>query len=216
MRSILLALVLAATLAASALAGAATPPAPFSSGATWTYRVLRTEPGGGRVVTTRTLTYKGLATYRGRSYHVVESREALGKGVSQNLLTWNGSVFRQAALVVTEGATKTEIVFDKPYATTGVSESLAGRTEIYQNGELAGRGGWSNVVSRGKTQRITVPAGTFTATRWEGALILGNLKTVYTIYAVGHVEVRSDVELFDKGVRTASLIVELTRGPVGR
>lgn len=217
MRSILMALLLAAILAAGAAAGAATPatPAmPFKSGTVWTYRVIRTEPAGGRTVETRTMTYKGMATYRGKSYHVFETRDSLGKGLERDMAIWTGSMFRQAATVVMEGKSTTEIVFDKPYATTGASEALAGRTDVYQNGELTGRGGWSNVVSKGKTAKVTVPAGTFTATRWEGTLILGNLKQVYTMYAVGPVEVRADMEVFNKGVRQASIVIELTKGPV--
>lgn len=219
MRSILMALLLAAILAATAAAGAATPatPAmPFKSGTVWTYRVLKTESAGGRTVATRTTTYKGMATYRGQSYHVFETRDSLGKGVERDMVTWTGTMFRQAATVVMEGKNTTETVFDKPYATSGASEALSGRTDVYQNGELTGRIGWSNVVSKGKTQKVTVPAGTFTATRWEGALVRGNLKQVYTMYAVGPVEVRTDMEVFDKGVRQASIVIELTKGPVGK
>lgn len=219
MRSILMALVLAATLAAAAFAGAAqpaSPAAPYTSGTAWTYRVLTSEPGGSRTVETRTITYTGMATYRGQRYHVFETRGSLGKAAERNYTIWTGTTFRNAVSVVTQGANTLEIVFDKPYATTGVTESLAGRTEIYQNGEMTGRGGWSNVVSRGQTERVTVPAGTFSTQRWEGALVLGNLKQVYTAYAVGHVEVRIDMEVFDKGVRTASIIIELTKGAVGK
>ena len=219
MRSILMALVLAATLAAAAFAGAAQPAAPampFKSGTVWTYRVLKTVPGGSRTVETRTMTYTGMATYRGQKYHVFETRDSLGKGVERDMAIWTGSTFRHAASIVLEGGKTIEIVFDKPYATTGASESLAGRTEIYQDGELSGRGGWSNVVSRGQAAKVTVPAGTFSTTRWEGTLVLGNLKQVYTMYAVGPVEVRVDMEVFSKGVRQASIIIELTKGPIAK
>lgn len=219
MRSILMALVLAATVAATAFAGAAQPASPampFKSGTVWTYRLLKTVPGGTRTVETRTMTYTGMATYRGQKYHVFETRDSLGKGVERDMALWTGSTFRHAASIVMQGGTTVEIVFDKPYATTGATEALAGRTEIYQNGDLSGRGGWSNVVSRGKAAKISVPAGTFNTTRWEGTLILGNLKQVYTMYAVGPVEVRVDMEVFNKGVRQASIVIELTKGPTGK
>ncbi|HXF83498.1 MAG TPA: hypothetical protein VNN19_12180 [bacterium] len=197
-------------------APSATPSAPYTSGTVWTYRVLKTDPAGNRALETRTVTYSGVATYRGQPYHVFETRSSLAGPQGRSMTIWTGTVFRTAVSILTQGGNTVEIVFDRPYATVGVSEALAGRTEIYRNGEPAGRGGWSNVVSRGKTVKVTVPAGTFTATRYEGALIVGNVKQVYTMYAVGAVEVRADVETFDRGVRQSSSISELTRGPVGK
>jgi len=217
MGPLLLALVAAVSLAAAGWAEAAAPaPVPFKPGTVWTYRVLRSTPQGDRTVTTRTVTYRGPTTFQGKSYHLFETRDSLGKGMERHLTIWTGAYFRVAVAALVEGGTTTEIVFDKPYAQTGVDEALAGRTEIYTNGEVTGRGGWSNVVSRGKTLTVTVPAGTFTVTRWDGTLILRNLKQVYTMFAVGPVEVRADIEVFDKGVRQASVVFELQKGPVGK
>jgi hypothetical protein len=216
LRALVLLVVVLAAAGRIAAAPSAAPSAPYASGTVWTYRVLKTDPAGNRTVETRTVTYTGVATYRGQPYHVFETRSSLAGPQGRSLTIWTGAVFRTAAVIRPEGGATVEIVFDRPYATSGVSEALAGRTEIYRNGEAAGRGGWSNVVSRGKTVQVTVPAGAFTATRYEGALILGNVKQVYTMYAVGPVEVRADVETFERGVRQSSSIAELTRGPVGK
>ncbi|MDQ7844448.1 MAG: hypothetical protein QN141_08605 [Armatimonadota bacterium] len=215
MRFMLAALALVAALAATGPARAAAPaPVPFKPGTVWTYRVLRATPQGSRTVTTRTVTYRGPTTFQGKSYHLFETRESLAKEVERHLTLWTGKYFRVAVAASSDGRSTTETVFDKPYAQTGVDEALAGRAEIYTNGEVTGRSGWSNVVSRGKTLKVTVPAGTFTATRWDGTLILGNLKQIYTLFAVGTVEVRADVDVFNKGVRQATVVVELQSGPV--
>jgi len=215
MRSILTALAVAVALPAAGPVHAAAPaPVPFKPGTVWTYRLLRSTPQGDRAATTRTVTYRGTATFQGRSYHVFERRESLGKGVERHLTLWTGQYFRVAVAAVSDGRSVTETVFDRPFAQVGVDEALAGRAEIYTNGEVTGRAGWSNVVSRGRTLKVTVPAGTFPATRWDGTLIVGNLKQIYTLFAVGPVEVRADIDLFSQGVRQATLVAELQRGPV--
>jgi len=217
MRTFLVGLVLAGTLLAGGWADAAAPaPVPFKPGTVWTYRVLRSTVQGDRTVTTRTITYRGLTTFQGKSYHLFETRDSLSKATERHLAIWTGSYFRVAAIAVVEGGTTSEIVFDRPYAQTGADEALAGRTEIYKDGELTGRGGWSNVVSRGRTLKVTVPAGTFTVTRWDGTLVLDNLKQVYTLFAVGMVEVRADIDIFLRGARQASVVIELQKGPVGK
>lgn len=214
MRYILVAIVLVGTMLAAGLAEAAAPaPVPFKAGSSWTYRVHTKPAQGVAKAEMRTITYRGEMKVRGRAYHAFETRTGMAT-LERDLMIWTGTAFRQAVVVLVDGAKTTEIVFDKPYATSGVSESLAGRTQIYEEGEPTGRGAWSNSVSRTGEVKLTVPAGAFTATRWEGTLILGHIKQVYTMYTVGLVEVRGDIDIFVRGQYQSTVVHELQKGPV--
>lgn len=84
--------------------------------------------------------YKGLATYRGASYHLVEYALTLAPGtVERQFLVWDKGFFRQAAALVTEGSEVVEIVFDRPIALGGVQESRAGAPRSTRTGLCRGR-----------------------------------------------------------------------------
>ena len=195
-------------------AGALTPPPAFKAGVAWVYRHTSTEDGQTKTGTS-TMVYKGLATYRGASYHLVEFTLTLAPGsVERQFLVWDRGYFRQAAVVLTDGSEVVEIVFDRPVALGGVQETRNGGAEIYQNGALQGTAPWSSAVLNKGTARITVPAGSFSATRWEGTYTLGQIRQTFTVYMVGAQEVRADIEVFVGGTLSEKERFELLRGPV--
>jgi len=214
MRYILVAVVLVGTILAAGLAEAAAPaPVPFKAGSSWTYRVHTKPAQGVAKAEMRTITYRGEMKFRGRAYHAFETRTGMAT-LERDLMIWTGTAFRRAVVVRMDGAKTMETVYDKPYATSGVAENLAGRTQNFEEGEATGRGAWSNSVSRSTDVKLTTPAGAFTATRWEGTFILGHVKQIYTIYTVGPVEVRADYDIFVKGQYQSTVVHELQKGPV--
>ncbi|MGH2437833.1 MAG: hypothetical protein ACRDFA_12690 [bacterium] len=214
MRYLLVAVVLIGTMLAAGLAEAAAPaPVPFKPGSSWTYRVHTKPAQGVAKAEMRTITYKGEMKVRGRAYHAFEIRTGMAT-LERELMVWTGTAFRRAIVMRIDGAKTMETVYDKPYATSGVAENLAGRTQDYVEGEATGRGAWSNSVSRSSDVKVTTPAGAFTTTRWEGTYILGNVKQIYTIYTVGPLQVRADYDIFVKGQYQSTVVHELQKGPV--
>lgn len=134
--------------------------------------------------------------------------------IERELMTWTGTAFRRAIVMRIDGAKTSETVWDKPYATYGVAENLAGRTTDMVEGEATGRGAWSNSVSREGDSRITTPAGAFNTNRWVGTYILGNTKHIYTNFTVGALVIRTDTDIFFKGVYQSTVVYELQKGPV--
>jgi len=190
------------------------PPLPFRTGAEWVYRHTSME-GGQTKTGTSTMIYKGLATYRGVSFHLVEYSLTLDPGtLERQFLLWDRGYFRQAAAVVTDGTDTVEIVFDRPIALGGVQESRSGGAQVYQNGTLQGTAPWTTTVLNKGTVRITVPAGSFSTTRWEGTYTLGQLRQTFTVYMVGAHEVRAEVDIFVGGTLSKKERFELMRGPV--
>lgn len=190
------------------------PPPPFRAGAEWVYRHTAAEDGQTKHGTS-TMTYKGLATYRGASYHLVEYSLTLVPGtVERQFLVWDRGYFRQAAALLTDGNETLEIVFDRPIALGGVQETRNGGAQIYQNGALQGTAPWKTAVVNRGTARITVPAGTFSTTRWEGTYTLGELRQVFTVYMVGAHEVRAGIDVFVGGALTKKDRLDLMRGPI--
>jgi len=213
--AVVAALLALATGSDRAGAGAAPPlPPPFRTGAEWVYRHASTENGQTQSGTS-TMIYKGLATYRGASYHVVEYSDSLDPGtLERQFLVWDRGYFRQAAALVTDGTDTLEIVFDRPIALGGVQETRRGSAEVYQNGALQGTAPWATMVVNKGTARITVPAGSFSTTRWEGTYTLGQLRQTFTAHMVGAHEVRVDVDIFISGTLSKKDRYELLRGSV--
>ncbi len=190
------------------------PPAAFRTGAEWVYRHTSTEDGQTKNGTS-TMIYRGLATYRGASYHLVEYSLTLDPGtVERQFLVWDRGYFRQAAAVVSDGNEVVEIVFDRPIALGGAPETRNGGAQIYQNGVLQGTAPWSTAVVHKGTARITVPAGSFSTTRWEGTYTLGQLRQAFTVYMVGAHEVRADIDIFVGGTLSKKDRFELMRGRI--
>ncbi|MGH2452258.1 MAG: hypothetical protein ACRDF5_00620 [bacterium] len=112
--------------------------AALPAGAEWVYRHTSIEGGQTRTGTS-TMIYKGLATYRGVSFHLVEYSLTLDPGtLERQFLLWDRGYFRQAAAVVTDGTDTVEIVFDQPIALGGVQESRSGGS-AGRSGHLRGR-----------------------------------------------------------------------------
>jgi hypothetical protein len=213
MRRFMFVLVLMSTLVVAGLAQAA-PVVPFKPGTTWIYRSTKTPAQGRATAETLTVAYKGQTTYRGKTYHEFESRSSTSRVVERSIQVWAGGHFRQAAMVRVDGRKTTETVFDKPYPISGATQTAAGSSQIYENGAPLSRGAWSIAVSRDGSGKVTVPAGTFTADKWNGTLVLGDVKHVYVVYGVGPLEVRSDFDIFMKGQFNSRLVRELQQGSV--
>lgn len=191
------------------------PVMPFKEGDTWVYRVTQTagaQPG----TSTLTVTYRGLTDYRGVASHYTDAYSSSSPGaVERDILTWTGRYFRQGATILYENSQRVlEIVFDRPYAFSGVQEELSGTTEIYERGQFTGRGLWAIEVVWQGSSRVTVPAGTFTAEKWMGSLRIGRLGQDYTVYTVGALEIRADVDVRRDGELTDRMRLELEKGPV--
>jgi hypothetical protein len=191
------------------------PPVPFKAGDTWVYRVTQT--AGSRLGTnTLTMRYLGKRDYRGTLYHFSDSHSSSSPGVvERDILTWSGLYFRQRATILYENSQQTlEIVFDRPYAFSGIPEELSGTIEIYERSQYAGKGSWAIEVVWGGTVKVTVPAGTFTAEKWKGTLRIGRLKKDYTVYTVGPLEIKTDIDVLKGGELMDRTRTELVKGPI--
>jgi hypothetical protein len=191
------------------------PAVPFKAGDTWVYRVTETA-GAQPETSTLTVTYRGLVDYRGTAHHYADAYSSSSpEVVERDLLTWTGRYFRQRATILYENSQRVlEIVFDRPYAFSGIQEELSGTTEIYERGQFVGRGLWTIEVVWQGSSKVTVPAGTFTAEKWMGSLRIGRLGQDYTVYTVGALEIRADVDVRRDGELTDRMRLELEKGPV--
>lgn len=191
------------------------PAVPFRPGDTWIYRVTETA-GAGLGTSTITVSYRGQGDYRGAPYYYADSYSSSSPGVvERDILTWTGQFFRQRATILYENSQQVlEIVFDQPFAFSGVHEKLSGTTEIFERGQFTGRGLWAiDVVLQG-TSKVTVPAGTFIAQKWKGTLKIGRLGKDYTVYTVGALEIRADIDVRRDGELMDKMRLELETGPI--
>ncbi len=189
-----------------------TPPiAPFPApvGATWTYKVTQTPPGGLPITSTLTLVYKGVTTYRGSSYHLFEDTNSSSPGFTERIFTvWDGSLARIKAELSTDGINTIEFVFDKTWVLNQAAESQSGMVQRYVNGILLDSIPWSVSTSNGGTAIVTVPAGTFTTTKWDGTLNVGGAQP-YSSYTSAHTEIKRQ---FTSIVTLSQVLFELTSG----
>lgn len=216
----LVAVLMASSLVAACGAGGVgySPPAafPFSPGTTWTLRHTQTPPGGSPSTGTLTVVYGGTATYRGSTYHYIDGVSTLTPGISErDYFAWTG-VARLAATVLTDATGILEIIFDKTFVLYGAAESQSGTHQVYFNGAFQGTGNWSASSTNAGTFVVTVPAGTFTTTRWNWLLTVGALGTNASTYAAGSavVEVRRDAATTSSGSPSGTYSYELTSGAV--
>lgn len=191
------------------------PAVPFSAGDTWVYRVTQTA-GAPLGTSTITVSYRGQGDYRGSLYYYADSYSSSSPGVvERDILTWTGRFFRQRATILYENSQQVlEIVFDRPFAFSGIQEELSGITEIFERGQFTGRGLWAIDVDWQGTTKVTVPAGTFTAQKWKGTLKIGRLGKDYTVYTVGALEIRADIDVRRDGELMDRMRLELQKGPV--
>lgn len=211
--------VVAALIGALALVPADSGPSlnrpPFSRGAKWTYRDRRPGPSGEIRTGTISITYGGETAYRGRRYAFMDASYSLRPGTGERLyLEWAGTHFRQVANVVTNAQHDVlEVVFDQPFRIR-VQENASGKAQIFENRALKTSLPWSYTSTAQGTMRVTVPAGTFQARRWDAILRLADREMRYRFFTVGHTDVRWETMAFASGGQTGMTSVELLSGPV--
>jgi len=188
---------------------------PFAAGTTWTARHTQTPSGGSTQTGTFTVIYRGTLTYRGATYHAADGASTLTPGLTERThFAWN-PVARTAATVLTDASGTLEIIFSDPFITIGGNESRSGTTQVFFNGAFQGTGNYSVSTASAGTFSVTVPAGTFTTTRWNWNLLIGLLGTNASSYAVGNAsEVRRDATTSQSGTTTGTYFLELITGPV--
>jgi hypothetical protein len=159
--------------------------------------------------------YRGQAAYRGGTYYLAESTDTLQPGyVFRDYLVWTNNIFREYAATAKDPVNNLlEIIFDKTIALTGAQESLSGTDQIFLNGVFQGSGSWSISVSNQGTVTITVPAGTFSTVKWNGDLVLGSLRQIYSAYTAGLSLVRRNANVYATGTFLDADTQELTSGP---
>lgn len=198
----------------SASWGATPAPMPYVPGTTWAYRHTQTakeQTDAG----TFTVVYRGLATYRGASFHHFESYSSLVPGlVERDYAIWTGRYFRQAATAIYKDGNILEIIFDKPYAFTGAQERLSGATQVFENGAFKAQGKWSITVVAQGSGKATVPAGSYSVEVWRGALAIGAVQQSYAVATVGPLEVLAEIDVIVNGTQLHRVRFELQQGPV--
>jgi hypothetical protein len=134
--------------------------------------------------------------------------------VFRDYLVWTNNIFREYAATAKDPVNNLlEIIFDKTIALTGAQESLSGTDQIFLNGVFQGSGSWSISVSNQGTVTITVPAGTFSTVKWNGDLVLGSLRQIYSAYTAGLSLVRRNANVYAAGAFLDADTQELTSGP---
>lgn len=193
----------------------ALPSVPFKAGDAWVYRVTHAA-GSQQGISRMTVIYRGLREYRGAFHHYSDSYSSSSSGiVERDILSWTGLYFRQRATIMYENSQQVlEIVFDQPYAFSGIPEELSGTAEIYERRQLVGRGLWAIGVVWDGTIKVTVPAGAFAAEKWKGTLRIGRLEKDYTVYTVGPLEIKADIDVRRDGELVDRMHLDLEKGPV--
>jgi hypothetical protein len=186
---------------------------PFAAGTAWSYAVTSTKDGQTRTGTS-TETYRGMSKYAGTSYHLVEVRYSIMPGFLQRtFLTWDGSRFRQVAMVESEGQNTAEIVFDKAIP-MGAQDASTGMATVVVNGAQHGQVPWSYTSVSAGRESVRVPAGSFQAQRWDGVLKLGSIESRFTAHIVGITDVRVESSQTLNGAPIVTMVKQLSRGPI--
>jgi hypothetical protein len=198
-----------------AQSGAATARPPFAAGTSWTYRDRRLEPSGTVRSGTMKVIYGGEATYRGKRVSFMDASYALRPGFTERLyLEWGGSHFRQVANVVTDAQRRAlEFVFDRPFRIRA-PETASGTVRIFENGTLRSAVPWSYASIANGSPRVTVPAGSFRATRWDTVLRIGDREMRTSFFTVGHTDVRWESAGYAAGAQTGTTEKALVKGPI--
>ncbi len=202
------------------------PPFPFAAGTRWTYRHTQTPTGGPTSVGTLTLVYGGQASYRGNTYHFVDGTTTLSFFAERTYFTWN-PVITVRATVLTEPLSIRELVYGgSGIVTIGSAQSTSGVAQCFFNGAPFGSNSWSASSTSAGTSTVTVPAGTFTTTRWNWMVTVSTFSscldtsTNASSYAVGNAsEVRRDAAVSSPSedgfsTDTGTYSLELVSGPV--
>jgi hypothetical protein len=162
-----------------------------------------------------TQVYRGLASYRGRTFHYFDTSSTLAPNATErDYAEWDGAHLGQAALVTTDDQHNvTEIIFDKAL-TFGAPADTSGNALVFVNDTQTTTLPWSYKAAPKDAAKVTVPAGTFQATRWEVELQLGPFNTTLTIYSVGIMGIRRDSKEYMNGSLVSTTTMELISGPV--
>lgn len=210
---IVLVVLLTGGTARSAGSPAAGPP--LEPGSVWVYRYTVVPASGPSQTGTLKRTYVGPTTYRGRDVYYTEQTNTVLPGLLQRdyyvrvdgHLREIGQEFRNAQ------NSAVEILFDKSLP-TDVPGSVSGQATVYQSGGNHADVAWSVVLANRGPVKVTVPAGTFQATKWETRFRLGKLESVETSDSVGLVDVRVESRQTTAGGGRISVHRELVSGPV--
>jgi len=199
-----------------------TPPAfPFPAGTIWTYRYTRTPTGGPSSTGAATQTYGGTTSYRGVTYHFLDETDTFAPGATERTyFTWN-QVATQRADVWTGPSSDPgtyELVFGGDgIVNFGRAQATSGVAQCFFDGQDSGTVAWSASSNKAGTVTITVPAGTFTAIRWNWQVTFSGdcltLAITASSYVVGSASVvRVDGATSGRGTYS----YELQSGPVSR
>lgn len=200
---------------ASAGRGAVTKAPPFKVGTVWTYRHTVTSPAGESRTGTMKEVFAGQASYRGRTYYVIDVSTTLNPSLTERIhFEWGGTHLRQVASMTSDNQNNTaEIIFDRPID-LGVQANISGTAVIFENGVQRVTAPLSYSASSRGTARVTVPAGTFQTTIWEAVLRIGQLETSMSINFVGMHDVRVEAKVYAAGSLASTWSKELVSGPV--
>ncbi len=209
-----LTLLLAVGHIAPVAAGSAPTEPPLIAGTVWVYRSTVTDASGTPRVGTLKRLYGGRTTYRGRGYYYIEETTTVTPETMQRVyLVWSDGHFREAVLEMRDAQHNVmEVLFDKSVP-LDVSGNASGQASVLENGDDRGNVPWSFASSSRGAVTVTVPAGTFQATRLEQRFRLGNLRVALTDDSVGLVSVRTEATQVT-GPDTVRVVSELMSGPV--
>jgi len=197
------------------------PSFPFPAGTTWTYRYTSTPTRGPSSFGTATQTYGGTTSYRGATYHYADETDTFTPGATERTyFTWNQVATQRADVWAGPSSDPGtyELVFGGDgIVTVGAAQATSGVAQCFFDGQDSGTVAWSASSTKAGTVTITVPAGTFTTTRWNSQVTFSGecltLSITASSYVVGSAsEIRVDGAT--SGRRTYSY--ELQSGPVSR
>jgi len=195
--------------------GAAPSQPPLKPGTTWMYRYTIAPTSGARRTGTLKLTYGGMTTYRGKNYYYTEATNTVTPGlVARDYYVWTHGHFRQAAEQAYDAQNNgLEIQFDKTFP-FDIPERVSGHAALVQNGVPQGDVPWSVAVTYGGAVKVTVPAGTFQAERWDTKFQFGDTRQLQTVETMGYTDLRAEVKHYLGAALSSTTTRELVSGPV--
>lgn len=194
---------------------------PFPAGSTWTYRYTRTPVGGPPSTGSAIQTYGGTTSYRGSTYHFVDLTDTFIPGANERTyFTWNQVAIQRAD--VWTGPSSNPGTYELAFGgdgivNFGVARATSGVAQCFFNGEDWGTVAWSASSTKAGTVTITVPAGTFSTTRWNWQVTFSGDCLTLSITAVSYVVGSASVIRVDGATSgRGTYSYELQSGPVSR
>ncbi len=197
------------------------PSFPFPAGTTWTYRYTRTPTRGPSSTGTATQTYGGTTSYRGATYHFEDETDTFTPGATERTyFTWNQVATQRADVWIgpsSDPGTYELIFGGDGIVTVGAAQATSGVAQCFFNGQDWGTVAWSASSTKAGTVTITVPAGTFTTTRWNWQVTFSGgcltLSITASSYVVGSA---SEIRVDGATSGRATYSYELQSGPISR